>query len=68
MLYGLETASLRKRQESELEVAELKMLRPEHKAKRFPLHPATEIHHHDLLQTEFPTQSVLFSSPRPPPW
>ncbi|KAK3563525.1 hypothetical protein QTP86_030384 [Hemibagrus guttatus] len=27
MLYGLETASLRKRQESELEVAELKMLR-----------------------------------------
>ncbi|KAK3572610.1 hypothetical protein QTP86_000856 [Hemibagrus guttatus] len=28
MLYGLETVSLRKRQESELEVAELKMLRP----------------------------------------
>ncbi|KAK3568312.1 hypothetical protein QTP86_003920 [Hemibagrus guttatus] len=27
MLYGLETVSLRKRQESELEVAELKMLR-----------------------------------------
>ncbi|MCJ8736382.1 hypothetical protein PDJAM_G00257730 [Pangasius djambal] len=27
MLYGLETASLRKRQESEQEVAELKMLR-----------------------------------------
>ncbi|KAK3569152.1 hypothetical protein QTP86_025431 [Hemibagrus guttatus] len=29
MLYGLETVSLRKRQESELEVAELKMLRTE---------------------------------------
>ncbi|KAK3506978.1 hypothetical protein QTP70_033857, partial [Hemibagrus guttatus] len=29
MLYGLETVSLRKRQESELEVAELKMLSPE---------------------------------------
>ncbi|KAK3561454.1 hypothetical protein QTP86_002818 [Hemibagrus guttatus] len=28
MLYGLETVSLRKRQESELEVAEMKMLRP----------------------------------------
>ncbi|KAK3523575.1 hypothetical protein QTP70_002484 [Hemibagrus guttatus] len=27
MLYGLETVSLRKRQESELEVAELKMLK-----------------------------------------
>ena len=27
MLYGLETVSLRQRQESELEVAELKMLR-----------------------------------------
>ncbi|KAK3568204.1 hypothetical protein QTP86_000221 [Hemibagrus guttatus] len=31
MLYGLETVSLRKRQESELEVAELKMLRKKHK-------------------------------------
>ncbi|KAK3574629.1 hypothetical protein QTP86_011537 [Hemibagrus guttatus] len=30
MLYGLETVSLRKRQESELEVAELKMLRTAH--------------------------------------
>ncbi|KAK3556381.1 hypothetical protein QTP70_007999 [Hemibagrus guttatus] len=30
MLYGLETVSLRKRQESELEVAELKMLRSDH--------------------------------------
>ncbi|KAK3506434.1 hypothetical protein QTP70_002155 [Hemibagrus guttatus] len=31
MLYGLETVSLRKRQESELEVAELKMLREDHR-------------------------------------
>ncbi|KAK3566656.1 hypothetical protein QTP86_001941 [Hemibagrus guttatus] len=39
MLYGLETVSLRKRQESELEVAELKMLRLEstnRKAKYVP--------------------------------
>ncbi|KAK3558670.1 hypothetical protein QTP86_023220 [Hemibagrus guttatus] len=34
MLYGLETVSLRKRQESELEVAELKMLRRTHLCER----------------------------------
>ncbi|KAK3560607.1 hypothetical protein QTP86_010947 [Hemibagrus guttatus] len=34
MLYGLETVSLRKRQESELEVAELKMLRGKKKKKK----------------------------------
>ncbi|KAK3569677.1 hypothetical protein QTP86_002626 [Hemibagrus guttatus] len=33
MLYGLETVSLRKRQESELEVAELKMLREKKESK-----------------------------------
>ncbi|KAK3509817.1 hypothetical protein QTP70_012156 [Hemibagrus guttatus] len=40
MLYGLETVSLRKRQESELEVAELKMLRSTEDAISTALHLA----------------------------
>ncbi|KAK3539590.1 hypothetical protein QTP70_010259 [Hemibagrus guttatus] len=53
MLYGLETVSLRKRQESELEVAELKMLRCQKPSKKEQAKESTGVRkllkHHDKL-------------------
>ncbi|KAK3545667.1 hypothetical protein QTP70_009550 [Hemibagrus guttatus] len=56
MLYGLETVSLRKRQESELEVAELKMLRRV---------PPGGISHPAFCSESFPFS--LSHPPHPPP-
>ncbi|KAK3544414.1 hypothetical protein QTP86_011154 [Hemibagrus guttatus] len=49
MLYGLETASLRKRQESELEVAELKVLRRRHSHPRSRGHVSSNLIYPPLL-------------------
>ncbi|KAK3530878.1 hypothetical protein QTP70_003626 [Hemibagrus guttatus] len=49
MLYGLETVSLRKRQESELEVAELKMLRRRHSHPRSRGHVSSNLIYPPLL-------------------
>ncbi|KAK3516089.1 hypothetical protein QTP70_005333 [Hemibagrus guttatus] len=56
MLYGLETVSLRKRQESELEVAELKMLRRRHSHPRSRAHVSSNLIYPPLL---FQSQTVV---------
>ncbi|KAK3566561.1 hypothetical protein QTP86_000973, partial [Hemibagrus guttatus] len=54
MLYGLETVSLRKRQESELEVAELKMLRSNAEIVKSTKFLSADLHHQ-----ESPAASLL---------
>ncbi|KAK3510573.1 hypothetical protein QTP70_010657 [Hemibagrus guttatus] len=60
MLYGLETVSLRKRQESELEVAELKMLRQkEREAKKAVNSLVMQLHKAQLSELACNKQDIM---------